>query len=53
MGKRWASVTIWRVIWPTMGFLAGRVLRDRPTGALVALVVIILGGAVLLWRQWE
>jgi hypothetical protein len=36
-----------------MGFLADRVLRDRPTGALVAQAVTILDGAVVLWKQWQ
>lgn len=53
MVRRRASVAIWCVIWLIMGFLGGRVLKERPIGALLALAVILLGGAVLLWRQWQ
>jgi membrane protein DedA with SNARE-associated domain len=53
MDRRWASVAIWCGIWLVTGLLAGHVLRDRPTETLAAVAVIILGGAVLLWRQWQ
>lgn len=51
MRRRWSSVAVWCVIWLVTGFLAGHVMRDWPVGALAAQAVIILGGAILLWRQ--
>lgn len=48
MVKKWASVVTWCGIWLVTGFLAGHVLGERPTEALVASAVIVLGGAVLL-----
>jgi membrane protein DedA with SNARE-associated domain len=53
MDRRWASEAIWCEIWLVTGYLAGGVLTERPTGALVAQAVIILGGAVVLWKQWQ
>jgi len=53
MDRRWASVAIWFVIWLVTGYLAGAVLAERPIGAFVAQAVIILGGAVVLWKQWQ
>lgn len=53
MGKRWASSATCCRIWLVTGFLAGKVIREHSAGALVAFVAIFLGGAVLLWRQWQ